>query len=83
MYLKILKAIYGMIESALLWYSLYTEVLQKEGFEINPYDRCVANKSIDGTQCTIAWYVDDNILSHVKPSVVDNVIGKIKEHFPG
>jgi hypothetical protein len=76
-------ALYGMIESALLWYTLYVEVLHKEGFEINPYDRCVANKVINGKQCTIAWYVDDNILSHVETSVVDSVIDTIEGYFPG
>jgi hypothetical protein len=83
LYVQILRALYGMIESALLWYTLYTEVLHKEGFEINPYDRCVANKVINGKQCTIGWYVDDNILSHVDKSVVDSVINKIEEYFPG
>jgi len=40
------KALYGMIESALLWYSLYTEVPQKEGSKLNSYDRCVVNEII-------------------------------------
>jgi len=46
LYVQILMALCGMIESALLWYTLYVEVLHKEGFEINPYDRCVTNKVI-------------------------------------
>ena len=46
LYVQILRALYGMIESALLWYSLYIGVLQKEGFVVNPYDKCVANKMI-------------------------------------
>jgi hypothetical protein len=83
LYVQILMALYGMIESALLWYTLYVEVLHKEGFEINPYDRCVANKVINGKQCTVAWYVDDNILSHVETSVVDSVIDTIEGYFPG
>jgi len=83
LYIQILRALYGMIESALLWYNLYTEVLHKEGFEINAYDRCVANKFITGKQCTIAWYVDNNILSHVETSVVDSVIDTIEGYFPG
>ena len=33
LYLQILRALYGMIESALLWYKFYTEVLHKEGFK--------------------------------------------------
>ena len=83
LYVQILRALYGMIESALLWYNLYTEVLLKEGFEINPYDRCVANKIINDKQCSIGWYVDDNILSHIDPTVVDSVIALIEQYFPG
>ena len=52
-------------------------------FELNPYDPCVTNKMINGKQYTIAWYVDDNLLSHHKQKVVDDIIGKIEEHFPG
>ena len=83
LYVQILKALYGMIESALLWYTLYVDVLQKEGFEVNPYDKCVANKTIDGKQCTIAWYVDDNIVSHVEQEAIEGVINTIEGYFPG
>ena len=38
LYLYVVKAIYGCIESALLWYNLFTETLQKYSFESNPYD---------------------------------------------
>jgi hypothetical protein len=63
-----------MIESALLWYTLFTEVLQKEGFVLNPYDSFVTNKEINGKQCTVGWYVDNDILSHVDSKVVDEVL---------
>ena len=81
LYLEILQAIYGCLESSLRWYELYAETLQKEGFIINPYDRCVANKEINGLQCTIAWYVDDNKVSHKEKRVVDEIIELIKSHF--
>ena len=61
LYMKIIRGLYGCIEAALQWYKCYTEVLEKEGFILNPYDKCVATKMIDGHQCTIAWYVDDNV----------------------
>ena len=48
------KAIYGMIESALLWYDLFVSVLKDMGFILNPYDMCVANKTINGELCTVA-----------------------------
>ena len=53
----------------------------KECFTINPYDKCVANKVIDGKQCAIVWYVDDNKISHEDPEVVTRVINLMKEHF--
>ena len=51
------------------------------GFEINPYDCCVANAMFEGKQCTLAWYFDDNKLLHINPKVVDMVLKRITEHF--
>ena len=81
LYLRVLRALYGCIDSALQWYMLYKGTLEKENFVLNPYDFCVANKVINGKQCTLTWYVDDNKLSHVEPSVVDSVLNMIKVHF--
>ena len=81
LYLQLLKALYGCVRSALLWYELFAGTLKEMGFELNPYDPCVANKMFDGTQCTIAWYVDDTKISHVKPAVVTSVIKKIEAKF--
>ena len=55
------------------------------GFELNPYDHtCVANKTINGKQCSIGYYVDDNICTHVEEIVlreiadaVEDMVGKI------
>ena len=81
LYMKIERAIYGCIESALQWYKYYTEVLQGEGFKINPYDQCIANKDISGKQCTIAWYVDDNIVSYDDNHVLERIVKLISNHF--
>jgi hypothetical protein len=51
------------------------------GFVLNPYDACVANKMVDHKQCTIAWFVDDNKISHVDTAVVTGIIEKIEERF--
>ncbi len=56
LYLRLLKALYGCVRSALLWYELFYGTLKELGFELNPYDPCVANKIVDGHQCTIVWY---------------------------
>ena len=76
-----LKALYGCVQSALLWYELFSTTLQSDGFALNPYDTCVANKTIDGKQCTIAWYVDDNKISHVDADVVSSIIATIEGKF--
>ena len=47
MYLLVLGEIYGYIESALLWYRLFSTMIESLGFEINPYDWCVSNKDIE------------------------------------
>ena len=81
LYMKVLRTIYGCIESYLFWYNLYGNTLKYLGFIINTYDRCVANKIIDGNQCTIVCDVDDNKLSHVDPKLVTNILEEIKKHF--
>ena len=81
LYLKTLRAIYGCIESSLLWYALYKETLEGEGYKLKPYDFCVANKLVNGKQCTIVWYVDDNKVSHVEPKVINELLNKIRFIF--
>jgi hypothetical protein len=51
------------------------------GFKLNPYNLCVAISQIKGKQCTIAWYVDDNKISHVDGTVVTDIIEKIEAKF--
>ena len=53
LYVRVVRAIYGCIESAMLWYELYVQTLKEMGFKLNPYDKCVANKLVNGHQCTI------------------------------
>jgi Reverse transcriptase (RNA-dependent DNA polymerase) len=81
LYVRLDSAIYGCVTSALLWYNLFTNTLKEIGFVLNPYDPCIANCDIEGSQCTIAWYVDDNKISHANLDVVTMIIGKIEEPF--
>jgi hypothetical protein len=81
LYLQLLKALYGCVKSALLWYELFSGTLKEMGFTLNPYDPCVANKTINGKQCTVLWYVDDNKISHCDPKVVDSIIIEIEKKF--
>ena len=44
------------------------------GFEVNPYDPCVANNTINGSQMTVTWHVDDLKISHKESTEVKNFI---------
>ena len=80
-YLRLIKYLYGCMEYALLWYDLYSKTLKSPGFLINPYDRYIANSTIQYNQFTIAWYVDNNKVSHVDEEVNTRIIEKISERF--
>ena len=81
LYVKLLKALYGCVQSALLWYQMFYTYLKDIGFELNPYDPCVANKMIDRKQCTIAWYVDDTKIAHADSNVESQIIEQLEERF--
>jgi hypothetical protein len=44
LYVKLKKALYGMLRSSLLFYRKLRKELEEDGFMVNPYDPCVANK---------------------------------------
>jgi hypothetical protein len=69
-----LKALYGTLQSALLFYKKLKKDLEGIGFKINPYDPCVANRTVNGKQHAVMWHVDDIKSSHVDPKVNDNFL---------
>ncbi|MCK7499178.1 MAG: hypothetical protein MZW92_58370 [Comamonadaceae bacterium] len=81
MYVELLKALYGTVRAARLFWEKLTAKLLEWGFTANPYDSCVMNKSINGTQLTVAWHVDDLKVSHVESSVVDQFINDMEGEF--
>jgi hypothetical protein len=75
------KALYGTLQAALLsWQNLSTQ-LKEWGFEINPYDFCVANKTVNGKQCMIIWHVDDLKISHVDAKVVTTILNLLDNKY--
>ena len=71
LYVRILKALYGMLVSSILFYKKFRKYIEGIGFQVNPYDRCVANKIVRGKQHTISWHVDDVKSSHVDSAIND------------
>ncbi len=81
LYVHLTRALYGMLASAMLFYNKLKKDLIEYGFTINPYDPCVANKIVEGTQITVLWHVDDIKVSHKKPSVVDEFLNWVKDTY--
>ena len=81
LYVHLIKALYGMLVSAMLFYKKLKKDLIKYGFKINPYDPCVANKIIIGHPLTVSWHVDDLKISHKSPIVVTEFIDWIKRMY--
>ena len=70
LYVQIEKALYGMLRAALLFYRKPRANLEGMRFEVNPYDPCVANNIVNGSQCNVVWRVDDLKVSHKDEAVV-------------
>jgi hypothetical protein len=80
-YVILEKALYGTLQAALLFWQNLSGELKKWGFEINPYDFCVANKMINGKQCTVVWHVDDLKISHVDPKVTTTILNLLDAKY--
>ena len=79
---KLNKAQYGCIESAKLWYNTLSEKLISLGFEKNPFDDCVFNRTdTSGVQCTVCVYVDDLLATCIDESVLEWLARELEETF--
>ena len=48
LFVRLSKSLYGMLRVVLLFHKILRNDLENMGFEINPYDPCVANKMVSG-----------------------------------
>ncbi len=69
-----LNAVYGAMVAALLYCKKFVKCLTKQGYKINPYNGCVANKVVRGRQVTICFHIDDCNISHESSAVIDDAI---------
>ena len=80
---KLLKALYGCVESAKLWYEHLRARLEEMEFKPNPIDICVFNKQIGNNQCTIGIYVDDLIITAKDLDIIERTTREIDYTFDG
>ena len=77
LYVKLTKDLYGMLRSAMLFYKKLRGHLEGKVFEVNPYDPCVANKLVNGSQMTVCWHVDDLKISHIEEDAITDFCTRI------
>ena len=80
-YLEVLRALYGMLVAALLWYRQLRKDLEEIGFKFNPYDPCVANRRVNKKRQTVRFHVDDLMSSHVDSTVNDEFLKWMNEKY--
>jgi len=48
LYVMLKKTLYGTLWAALLFWRLLSDTLIEWGFKLKKYDKCIANKTING-----------------------------------
>jgi hypothetical protein len=87
LYVKLLKALYGCIQSGKLWYSLLKKVLLSLGYIMNLEDECVFRKTFEDNGdviiITVGFHVDDLLNSGNDDKRVVDSIKEIGAAFSG
>ena len=82
MYVELLKALYGTLRAArLFWEKLQAKLVNEWGFTPNQYDSCVVNKMVGGRQLTVTWHVDDLKILHEEEDALDEFISMMEAEF--
>jgi hypothetical protein len=81
LYVQVMRAIYSMLEAALLWYKKFRGELEQKGFKFNPNDPGVANRTEKGSQHTLLFHVDDLKSSHKDPKVNDQFNKWLQDNY--
>ena len=77
------KALYGCIQSALLWYNELSSTIEEMGFQKNPYDICSYTRTNLTSTCNILVYVDDLLITSSAPSDLAEIASNLKSKYGG
>ena len=75
------KALYGCIESSILWYNDLSKLLKSVGFTENARDKCVLNVNREECQLTVYIYVDDLFCTSKSRANLDWIDGVLREKY--
>ena len=78
---KLGKALYGCLESALLWHKHLTATLAQIGYTQNKADPCVYNAVKEGVCCTIVLHVDDLFIASQSEALKEEILAHLKSTY--
>jgi hypothetical protein len=78
---RLKKALYGCVQSAVLWYNELTSTLESIGFSRNPYDTCSFTRVRDNTFDRILVYVDDLFLTSVCKDSLETIANILRAKY--
>ena len=78
---RLRRALYGCVQSSKLWYDKLCTVLRDGGLEMNAYDPCVFNKSVNGVQITVCFHVDDLLVTSKSPELIKSMEEHLRKSF--
>ena len=81
MYSEVKKAIYGILEASLLFWTKLFKILEEMDYQRNESDWCVMNIIVNGKKFTILWHFDDLKMSHVGSKIVSSFLADIDAEY--
>lgn len=78
---KLLKALYGCIQSSRLWFEHIRNILVRGGYVANEYDPCVFHKGEVGDRCTAALHVDDLFITASSEKRAQELLDLLRAHL--
>ena len=78
---RLLKAQYGCVKSARLWYEHITKALIEKDFIIHPFDKCIFQRKTGDSWTYITLYVDDLMIVSDEVELVNEVIAKLTDEY--
>ena len=81
LYGELVKAVYGTLLAAIIFYEKLSKYLREQGFVVNKYNECTFNKIVNGQQLKVQFHVDDLKSSHRDSKVLDEFLVELRKEF--
>lgn len=78
---RLLKALYGCIQSSRLWFEHIRDILVRGGYVANQYDPCVFHKGETGSRCSAALHVDDLFITASTEKLAQDLLDLLRANL--